>query len=301
MKPLRGELRQQEPMAKHTTWRVGGIAKQFYIPADQADLINFIRQLPTNEPLYFIGLGSNLLIRDGGIQGTVIATSPALAQIKTLDSQKRWISAGTPCAHIARQTARDGLLGGAFFAGIPGALGGALSMNAGAFGGETWPLVNYVETINRQGQIQRRDAQDYEINYRHIQAKFNTEEYFLAAVLEFETSQNPNASQLAAQQIKKLLQQRKTQQPTHLPSCGSVFKNPSPYHAAKLIQDCGLKGQRIGDACISEKHANFIVNLGAAKATEIETLIQLIQAKVLAQTGIALIPEVKIIGTTLAQ
>ncbi len=301
MSALRGELRLNEPMAKHCTWRAGGAAKRFYIPADLDDLSAFMRQTPAADPLHFVGLGSNLLVRDGGIDGTVIATSPALSQIKAISETQRWISAGTPCAQIARKTARDGLLGGGFFAGIPGALGGALAMNAGAFGGETWHMVDYVETIDRQGQIKRRDSEDFNIGYRYAQARFESEEYFFAAVLSFQTNSDAEAVSQATTHIKQLLQQRKDTQPTHLPSCGSVFKNPVGHHAAKLIQDCGLKGLRIGDACVSDKHANFIVNLGKATATEIEALIQHVQARVLADTGIALIPEVRMLGTPLAK
>ena len=293
---LRGTLLHHEPLSKHTTWRVGGTADRFYKPADLADLQQFLAQLPSEEPLFWLGLGSNLLVRDGGIRGTVIATVSGLSQIENLGGGCWSIQAGVPCAKIARQTARAGWTGGEFLAGIPGAWGGALAMNAGAWGGETWALLESVQTINHLGILRMRQPEDYEVAYRHV-AGF-ADEYFVAATLKLQ-AEAVNVEQSGSERIKKLLQQRKQSQPTGLPSCGSVFRNPKPLFAARLIEDCGLKGKRIGGAQVSEKHANFIINTGNATAMDIEKLIQTVQATVEEVKGMKLHPEVHIIGVFL--
>lgn len=287
---LRGTLLNNEPLAKYTSWRVGGPAQRLYIPEDKADLIEFIASLPEGEPLVWIGLGSNLLVRDGGVRGTVINTRSRLKDMKLVDSGRVYVEAGIPCAHVARFCSDLGLTGAEFLAGIPGTMGGALRMNAGAFGGETWSIVDRVEMINLHGEVIERDHHEFEVAYRSVKGLEN--EWFLSAQLKLATGN----SQTSQQQIKALLEKRNTTQPTNKPTCGSVFKNPPGDFAARLIESCGLKGFTVGGAVVSEKHANFIENKGNATAVDIETLIEHIQNQVQDQFGIALQTEVCRIG-----
>jgi len=289
-----GTLLSNEPMAKHTSWRIGGVADQFYTPVDIDDLALFISQLPENENIIFLGLGSNLLVRDKGVRGTVISLKGSLSEIELLDNNAISVGAGTSCAKLARFCHRNNLIGGEFFAGIPGLLGGALAMNAGAFGGETWPRVKSVITLNNKGEVFNRTPSDYKINYRSVKVKdaSNNNEWFVSADLQFEAGDG-NA---AALRVKKLLEQRADTQPTGLPSCGSVFKNPPNDFSARLIEASGLKGYAIGGATVSEKHANFIINSDNAKASDVESLIKYIQQTVKKEQGIELHTEVKIIG-----
>jgi UDP-N-acetylmuramate dehydrogenase len=287
---LRGRLRQAEPLAKYTTWRVGGAADWLYEPADLNDLSVFLAQVPTNFPILFLGLGSNLLIRDGGVRGVVIVTSGLLNDIKLLDATRVRIEAGVSCAKVARVTARENLGGAEFFAGIPGTLGGALAMNAGAWGGETWKLVQTVETIDNTGTLRQRVPQDYEIGYRSVRGHKN--EWFVAATLQFV----PTVDSSGQQRIKELLARRNATQPIGLPSCGSVFRNPPGDYAARLIEQDGWKGYRLGGAGVSEKHANFIINENQATAAEIECLIDKIRTSVTEHFGIQLVCEVRMVG-----
>ena len=287
---LKGTLLKNEPLAKYTSWRVGGPAKQMYIPEDKTDLIDFIGALPEGEPLYWIGLGSNLLVSDKGIDGTVINTRSRLKDMRLIDSTRVYVEAGVPCAHVARFCSELGLTGAEFLAGIPGTMGGALKMNAGAFGGETWTIVDTVEMVNAQAEVSVRDKHAFEIAYRSV--KGLNDESFLSAQLQLLKGDSLNSQQ----QIKALLEKRNASQPTNKPTCGSVFKNPPGDYAARLIEACGLKGYQVGGAVVSEKHANFIVNLGNATAVDIETLIAHIQSRVQAEYGIELQTEVCRIG-----
>lgn len=287
---LKGTLLSNEPLAKYTSWRVGGPAQRMYIPEDKVDLIEFIASLPAGEPLYWIGLGSNLLVRDGGIRGTVINTRGRLKEMYLLDSERVYVEAGVPCAHVARFCADLGLTGAEFLAGIPGTMGGALKMNAGAFGGETWRIVDRVEMINQCGEVVQRDHQEFEVAYRSV--KGQDREWFLSAQLKLAKGD----VEVSQQHIKTLLEKRNASQPTNKPTCGSVFKNPPGDHAARLIEACGLKGFAVGGAVVSEKHANFIENRGNATAVDIETLIQHIQNQVQTQFGISLQTEVCRVG-----
>jgi len=285
-----GELLENEPMARHTTWRVGGPADRYYRPVDVDDLAVFLAELPADEPLFWLGLGSNLLVRDGGIRGTVISTSGLLNDISQLDATTVRAEAGVSCAKVARFAARLDLVGAEFLAGIPGTLGGALAMNAGAFGGETWNIVAQVETLSRDGQRHVRTASEYAVSYRHVEGPQG--EWFVAANLTLESGDGKQAQA----NIKQLLAKRGATQPTSQPSCGSVFRNPEGDHAARLVESCGLKGRCIGGACVSDKHANFIINTGDATAADIENLVNKVADTVRQQTGIELQREVHIIG-----
>ncbi len=287
---LRGELRRNESMARHTSWRVGGPARLWYRPADLADLAQFLRGLDPAEPLYWVGLGSNLLVRDGGIDGVVVAPFGGLDRLSLLDDRCIRAEAGVACNKVARFAARHGRVGGEFLAGIPGTLGGALAMNAGAFGGETWSHVRAVETLDRHGELHNRAPEDFEIGYRQV--KGPVDEWFVAAHLEFE----PGDVAAGQARIRELLERRGATQPTSEPSCGSVFRNPPGDHAARLIEACGLKGACEGGACVSEKHANFIINTGTATAADIERLIARVRETVAREQGVRLEPEVRIVG-----
>ena len=277
------------PMAKHTSWHVGGPADLFFTPRDAMDLAAFLRQLPPDVPLLWIGLGSNLLVRDGGIRGAVISTHGALGAFARLSATRIQAEAGVPCARIARQCVKWGLGPAEFFAGIPGTLGGALAMNAGAWGEATWNHVVEVDVLDRHGARHTRPAADYEIGYRRVKGPDN--EWFIGARLEFERAPggNPDA-------IRALLDKRRETQPIGEWSCGSVFINPPDDHAARLIESAGLKGFRIGDASVSEKHANFIINHGHARAADIEALIVHVQGTVAKVHGLELHTEVRIVG-----
>jgi UDP-N-acetylenolpyruvoylglucosamine reductase len=294
--PLRGEMRLQVDMSRHTSWRAGGKAERMYQPADLDDLLVYLRSLPTDEPLYAVGLGSNLLVRDGGLRGTVLLLHGTLSALHLELDGSIYAEAGVPGAKLARFAALHNLQGAEFFAGIPGTLGGMLAMNAGCYGSEAWEKVLRVQTVNRHGEVYIRTAAEYEIGYRHVALRPSSfpasEEWFVAAWLQFSRGEG----ETARQGIKALLGKRIATQPLNVPNAGSVFRNPEGDHAARLIEACGLKGKRIGGAQVSEKHANFIVNTGAASAEDIEKLIDEVQRTVEQCTGISLHPEVRIVG-----
>jgi UDP-N-acetylmuramate dehydrogenase len=291
---LRGELLHNEPMAPYTSWRAGGVARDMYRPADREDLLLFLRSLPAAEEIIFLGLGSNLLVRDGGVQGTVICMQGVLTDISVIESSageaRVYAGAGAPCAQLARFGAQQELAGSEFFAGIPGTVGGALAMNAGAFGSETWGFVEQVESVDRRGVVVVRKPADYQIAYRHVQGPRH--EWFLGGFFRFK--RDPDKA--GKQRIKDLLNKRSSTQPIGVYSCGSVFRNPPGDYAARLIDTAGLKGYRIGGAHVSEKHANFIINDADASARDIEELIFYVQARVESAHGVRLQPEVHIIG-----
>ncbi len=285
-----GTLLQQELLAPLNTWHVGGPAKQTYRPADLPDLCAFLKTLPLSENIVWLGLGSNVLIRDEGIDGTVILTHEGLNAL-TYENNVVRAEAGVTCAKLAKFCAKHHLAEGSFFAGIPGTVGGALAMNAGAFGGETWTFVKSLEMVNRQGQVKLRPREDFTVAYRHVLIPHD--EWFVAAHFVFPKTDDSEAEQ---EKIRLLLRERREKQPIGVLSCGSVFRNPPGGYAAQLIEQCGLKGLKRGDAMISEKHANFIINIKHASAADIEALILHVQQVVRAQTGIELIPEVKVYG-----
>lgn len=288
---LKGKLRYDEPMSRHTSWRVGGPADQFYIPHNLEDLKYFLDKLPADEPVTWIGLGSNLLVRDGGIRGTVIATKNVINDLENLPSGQIRAGAGIACAKLARHSVNSGLTGAEFLIGIPGTLGGALAMNAGAFGSETWNIVKQVVTVNRQGEEHTRNKSDFIIAYRSVTK--SSGEWFISALLELQ----PDINQTGKNTLSEFLARRSQTQPIGEASCGSVFRNPGPdMAAAKLIESCGLKGQSIGMACVSMKHANFIINQGNASASDIEKLIEHVQQVVYEKHNINLLPEVRVIG-----
>jgi len=293
---LWGEARRNEPMARHTSWRAGGSAERAYMPVDLEDMRLFLASLPRHEPVYVVGLGSNLLVRDGGLRGTVIFTHGALKEIRS-EGNAIYAEAGVASPKLARFAAMHELVGAEFMAGIPGTVGGALTMNAGCYGGEAWGIVESVTTLDRTGQLHQRTPANYEIGYRTVKLRDGGEEWFAAARFKLP----PGDGVKSRATIKQLLERRIAAQPLNIPNAGSVFRNPPNDHAARLIEACGLKGRALGGAMISEKHANFIVNTGHARAADIETLIETAHSAVLEKFGIDLEREVRIIGEAKAE
>ncbi|MBN9132494.1 MAG: UDP-N-acetylmuramate dehydrogenase [Nitrosospira multiformis] len=312
---VRGELRHNQPMKNYTSWRAGGSAERIFLPVDLDDFATFLRGLPWNEPVYVVGLGSNLLVRDGGVRGSIVVLHARLNDLRLEQSDAGemliYAGAGVACAKVARFAALQGLGGAEFLAGIPGTVGGALAMNAGCYGVETWEIVSSVQTMDRSGELRRRLPGNYEIAYRHVALKTEgsvggqkaggTEdvpddslagEWFSGAW--FALPRDDAAS--VRQKIKELLARRIQSQPLNLPNAGSVFRNPENDKAARLIESCGLKGFCIGGAMVSPQHANFIVNTGGATASDIEAVIAAVRETVKKQTSVELKQEVRIIG-----
>jgi UDP-N-acetylmuramate dehydrogenase len=292
---LRGTLRLNEPTARHVSWRAGGTAARAYVPADEADLALFLRTLPAGEPVQFVGLGSNLLVRDGGYRGTLVLLHTSHGAVR-LDGGLVYAEAGVAAPKVARFAGTHALEGAEFLAGIPGTVGGALAMNAGCYGAETWDIVTRVRTLSRAGRLSERSPDEFQVGYRHVGlpgARLGEDEWFVGGWFSLRAGDGERSRG----RIKHLLARRIATQPLGLPNAGSVFRNPPGDHAARLIESCGLKGHGIGGARISEKHANFIVNPeGRARASDIEALIEHARAVVSARHGVQLVPEVRIIG-----
>ena len=276
-------IKLNEPMSKHCSLRTGGQTSQFFVPQDEAALSNFLKNNKTQ--LLFVGLGSNLLVRDRGFDGTTIHTK----NFNSLDISKDFIDsgAGTSLAKLSRFSQANLKYGAEFLSAIPGSVGGALAMNAGAFGSEIWQYVVSVKTINLTGDIQERFLSDYKINYRSVIHHFSGE-FFISARFNFDLKQPQD-------NVRDLLHKRNSTQPIGLASCGSVFKNPKDTYAAKLIESSGLKGFCIGGACVSEKHANYIINQNNASAMDIENLIAHIQNTIKDKHNVELETEIIII------
>ncbi len=278
-----------EPMSRHTSWRVGGPADIYFQPRTLTDLTQFLAELPAATPLHWVGLGSNLLVRDGGIRGAVVNTLRVFNRLERSDEHYVYAGAGIACTKLARRVSAWELGPAAFLAGIPGTVGGALTMNAGAFGHETWEFVESVIVIDRQGNLHTRKPGDYAIDYRQVDGA--PEEWFTEATFRFESAADGDADAM-----RDLLARRKSTQPLGLPSCGSVFRNPPGDHAARLIEAAGLKGLTVGGAQVSPKHANFIINHDAASAADIERLIETVQQTVAREHGVQLRHEVRMLG-----
>ena len=283
------EVLADEPMSAHTSWRVGGPAELFCRPRNVAAVAAFLHELPPDMPVYWMGLGSNLLVRDGGLRGAVVCTGDLERSIERVDAQRVRVSAGVPCTTFARHCVRLKLGPAAFFAGIPGTIGGALAMNAGAFGGETWNNVEHVETIDRQGVPHERTREEYSIVYRSVSGP--APECFTAATFQLEPDEHADMNDIAV-----MVKQRGESQPIGKPSCGSVFRNPPGEFAGRLIEAAGMKGAQVGGASVSDKHANFIINEGDASAADIEARIERVRAEVRASSGVELELEVRIVG-----
>ncbi len=288
---IKGQINTHVSMKPFTSWHIGGEAEKLYWPTDLKDLSHFLKTLDPQESITFLGLGSNVLISDEGIPGITIVTQGVLKEMSIVSDNIIRAEAGLSCAQVARFAAKNNLVSGEFLAGIPGTVGGALFMNAGAFGGETWERVVKVETINHQGEIKVRDASEFEFGYRYTKG-LGAGEWFVASYFQF----TPGDGQQGLEKIKALLERRSETQPTGEPSCGSTFRNPEGDYAARLIESCGLKAYRIGDMEVSPKHANFLINTANATATDALALVQHLQETVREQRGVELHPEFKWIG-----
>jgi UDP-N-acetylmuramate dehydrogenase len=291
---LRGRLERDASVARYTSWRAGGRADVLYRPADRDDLAAFVRQCAADVAIVPLGLGSNTLVRDGGVRGTVVILHDPGAALAVADGLI-YVDAGVACPKLARFAALHSRADAEFLAGIPGTVGGALAMNAGCYGGETWRFAARVEVLLRDGTFEVRTPNDYRIGYRSVRRRDGApaDGIFTAAWFRFPEGD----ARVARARIRELLARRIATQPLGLPNAGSVFRNPPGDHAARLIEACGLKGHAIGGARVSEKHANFIVNAERrATAADIETLIAYVRDAVRATTGVDLEPEVRIVG-----
>lgn len=287
---MQSQLLKNEPLARYTSWRVGGNADRVFIAESLSELQEFLQSLDHAEPIVFMGLGSNLLVRDGGVRGTVVVMHQALSDLR-MDGQYIYAEAGVTCGKLARFSANNAKDGAEFMAGIPGTVGGALAMNAGCYGSETWSIVHQALTIDRAGITHVRNVAEFVASYRHVEMPVR-DEWFLGAWFKLDVGD----SNLSLKKIKNLLATRLASQPLNLPSAGSTFRNPSGDFAARLIEASGLKGYQIGGAQVSPKHANFIVNLGECTALDIEQLIKHMKDVVLDKQGVALQQEVRVIG-----
>jgi len=287
--PVRGRYRAQVPLAPRTWLRVGGPAAVVFQPADAADLAIFLKGKPAEIGVTPIGVASNLLVRDGGIEGVVLRFAGSLAEVDVDDERLR-IGAGATDRMIAIQAMKAGLSGLEFLIGIPGTLGGAVRMNAGAFGGETAEVVERVVALDPAGRRHELAAAELGFGYRHSSLPAGW--IVIGAVLRAAPG-DPHAIEARMRAIKT---ERDASQPLHVATGGSTFKNPPGHKAWQLIDAAGCRGLRIGDAQVSEKHCNFLLNLGAAKAADIETLGEEVRRRVRKQEGVELEWEIQRVG-----
>jgi len=277
-----------ELLSKHTAWKVGGPADIFFTPQNRDDLSNFLKS-NHGKQITWLGNGTNVLVRDGGIRGAVISTKKSIDKINMETKNSCRVEAGASCMDLALFAEKNQLGPAAFFSGIPGSIGGALTMNAGSFGMETWDLVKEVEVINEKGDISFIEKESFDIAYRTVTFPFRL--WFLSCSMFLSSDEETTKDNLI-----ELRNQRIKTQPLSEDTCGSVFKNPPGNFAGALIEESGLKGFKVGSASISEKHANFIVNEGGATADDIENLINYTRQVVREKFDIDLQPEVRIMG-----
>ena len=289
--PVRGRLLSDVAMARYSTWRAGGPAAMLFMPADHEDLIVFLQGLAPEVPVYMIGLGSNLLVRDGGVDGVIIRLAPGLAELTLAGPGRIHVQAGVAMPKLARFAAQHSLGQAGFMAGIPGSVGGALAMNAGCFGASTWDSVVSVSVITPSGQLVDEPADQFAIGYRYVHHPKLEPLWFVAAAFAL-----PPAEAQEQQHDRAMLEQRAATQPIGTANAGSVFRNPDGDSAGRLIETAGLAGANIGGVAVSSKHCNFFINDGAATAADIEALITHVQDRVLAHSGVNLELEVRIIG-----
>lgn len=287
---VRGKVLHDASMARYSSWQAGGTAATLFMPADAQDLAAFLANLPADTPRYFVGLGSNLLVRDGGVDGVVVRLAPGLSTLEQVGVTGIHAQAGVAAPKLARFAGEAGLGGAEFMAGIPGSIGGALAMNAGCFGGTTWDIVTSVTIATSNGEVLELPATEFDTGYRQVVHKQLAQLSFLGAHFAL------TAGAKTADETRKLLAQRAATQPIGTANAGSVFINPADDAAGRLIEAAGLAGKRIGAAEVSDKHCNFIINTGSATASDIEDLIEHVRTTVQADTGVVLVPEVRIIG-----
>ena len=285
------ELREYEPMSRHTTFRIGGPARLMALPKNRQEAVTAVRAArELGISPFFLGNGSDLLVSDGGFSGFIIKTT-GLDQTREVNRRLQ-AESGIPLARLAMAALGRGLTGLEFAHGIPGTLGGGVTMNAGAYGGELVQVLTSVTFLNEDGQVITLPAEECALTYRH--SLFSDHPEWLILEAEFELPQGDAA--VIKSKMDELAQKRRSKQPLDLPSAGSTFKRPEGYFAAALIEQCGLKGLTVGDAQVSEKHAGFVVNRGSATAGDVRRLMEQVQSTVLRETGVTLEPEVKFLG-----
>ena len=289
MPELRGRLLANLPLDTQSWFRVGGPAQVLFMPADENDLCYFLRNLPAEIAVMVIGASSNLIIRDGGIPGVVIRLGKPFSEIVVEDGHK--VRAGTAAldAHVARAAQKAAIAGLAFLSGIPGSIGGALRMNGGAFGAETKDVLIEARGIDRAGNARTFSNAEMEFSYRHCGAPGDV--VFTSAVLQGRAG-DPAEIEAAMAEIKR---KREASQPKNM-TCGSTFKNPPGQSAWRVIEAAGCRGLTVGGAQVSDKHCNFLLNLGGAKAADIEALGEMVRERVKAHSGVALEWEIKRVG-----
>ena len=294
IKYVAGVLYEHAEIKHLTSWRIGGCVRYLYVPKDERDLSIFLREFKKDIPIMFLGLGSNCLLYDGQISACLILLRNTFKTFQfDLDNKKVIVSAGLPCPTLARKASKLGFNHLNFLSGIPGSIGGALFMNAGAFDCEIWQYILSVKIIDQKGQITTKTKDEFEISYRDITG-LKKSEFFIEASLDLNIKNDEIYQSLET--LQSLLDKRYQSQPVNLASCGSVFKNPENDYAARLIESCSLKGFSIGGAEISKKHANFIINKDNATYDDTLNLIKYASKMVFEKHNIYLQPEVKIIG-----
>lgn len=285
------ELREHEPMSRHTTFRIGGPARLMALPASRKEAVAAVKAAKElGLTPFFLGNGSDLLVSDQGFDGFLIKTT-GLDQTRVVNHRLQ-AESGIPLARLAMAAWGLGLTGLEFAHGIPGTLGGGVTMNAGAYGGELVQVLTSVTFLNEAGEVVTLPVEECALTYRH--SLFTDHPEWLILGAEFELAQG--APTLIKTKMDELAQKRRSKQPLDLPSAGSTFKRPEGFFAAALIEQCGLKGVGIGGAQVSEKHAGFVVNRGGATADDVRRLMELIQSTVHRETGVTLEPEVKFLG-----
>jgi UDP-N-acetylmuramate dehydrogenase len=287
---LRGRLLANQPLAELTWFRVGGPAQVLFMPEDEADLAYLLARLPNEIPVTVIGLGSNLIVRDGGVPGVVIRLGRGFNEVAVEDGARIRAGCAVPDVKVARAAQEAGIAGFSFFRGIPGAIGGALRMNGGAYGRETKDVLIEARGVDRHGGLRVFNNSDMHYEYRHCGAP---EDVIFTRAL-FQGAPGDRAA--IAAEMDKITESREATQPIKSRTGGSTFKNPPGQKAWQLIDAAGCRGLRIGDAQVSEMHCNFLINLGGARAADIETLGETARARVKAHSGVDLEWEIKRIG-----
>lgn len=288
---LRGRLVANAPLAPYTWFRVGGPAQALFTPADEDDLAYFLQRLPAEIPVTTIGLGSNMIVRDGGVVGVVVRLSgKPFGEIEILEGCKIRCGAAVPDMKLARAAAEAGIDGLAFYRGIPGCVGGALRMNAGAHGGETTDVLVEARGVDRAGELRTFSHADMGFSYRHSSAPDDV--IFTSALFQG----RPGASADILAEMERIMAAREAAQPIREKTGGSTFKNPKPDSAWKLIDAAGCRGLVMGDAQVSEMHCNFLINRGSATAADIEGLGEEVRRRVREKTGVELQWEIRRIG-----
>lgn len=286
-----GIIKKDFNLSSLTWFKVGGKAEIFFMPKNKKDLVDFLKKIGKNTPLKVLGAGSNILVRDGGIRGVTISLVKNFSNISYLNNQKIYAEAGVNCIKLSRESASKSLEGLEFLSGIPGTVGGAIKMNAGAYGHETSEVLEKIVTVDRKGEIKEYEKKDLKMSYR--KNLLNKNEIIIEALFKCKKGKK----HIIQNSIKEFKKRREETQPIKLRTSGSTFKNPIKIKAWKLIKQSGCSNLKKGGAEVSSLHSNFLVNKGVAKAKDVEDLGKLIISKVKKKFGVKLNWEIKIIGT----